>query len=60
MRERREEKPKHSTNIANNDFIITIILWRNFPTWPKILPENEKKQHENFVILRDLFRQSSK
>jgi serine kinase of HPr protein (carbohydrate metabolism regulator) len=40
-RERREEKPKQSTNIANNDFFI-IILSRNFPTCPKIFPENEK------------------
>jgi hypothetical protein len=63
MRERREEKrrgkkPKQSTNIANNDFIfiIYLFLWRDFPTWPKIFPENEKKKtHENFVIFRDLF-----
>ncbi len=54
MRERREEKPKQSTNIANNDFIylfiiiIIIILWRNFPTWPKIFPENEKKTTRKF------------
>jgi len=43
---KREEKPKQSTNIANNDFIIIIIiLWRNFPTWQKIFPENEKKKN---------------
>jgi hypothetical protein len=49
MRERRGEKPKQSTNIANNDFIfIIIILWRNFPTWPKIFPENEKKTTRKF------------
>jgi hypothetical protein len=26
MRERREEKPKQSTNIANNDFIYLLLL----------------------------------
>jgi hypothetical protein len=42
---RREEKRKQSTNIANNDFIfIFMFLWRDFPTWPKIFPKNEKQK----------------
>jgi hypothetical protein len=54
---KREEKPKQSTNIANNDFIIIIIiiLWRNFPTWPKIFPENEKKNNTNFLFFLGIY-----
>jgi hypothetical protein len=49
---RREEQPKQSTNIANNDFIIIIIiitLWPNFPTWPKIYFQKMKKNNTKIL-----------
>lgn len=62
MRERREEKrrgkkPKQSTNIANNDFIFIILFFCGEISQPgqKYFQKMKKKQHENFVIFRDLF-----